>query len=181
MRVTGSLLAAATDRSSHPYVLRAGSDPRRWPSGTSTTTVTRTSLSSIFTLPTSGSSSAEAMEASTPPHDLRPADGRAASPRVISMATGRRTSPWPPSGRDRFRSSSVARNRGDVVHRQLAHPPIELSDARANVVLPRLRGLVLGVLGEIAVRAGRLELLGQPDVQLVLEIRQLLLEPGDDR
>src|SRR5207244_2551216 len=75
----------------------------------------------------------------------------------------------------------VARDRGDVVHRQLAYPPLELSDARANVVLARLGSLVLGVLGEIAVRARRLELLGQPDVQLVLEIRQLFLEPGDDR
>src|SRR5262249_23301619 len=74
----------------------------------------------------------------------------------------------------------VARDGGDVVHRELAHPALELRDARAHEVLPVLGGFVLGVLGQIAVRPSRLELLRQLERELVLQVGQLPLEPGED-
>jgi len=47
-------------------------------------------------------------------------------------------------------------------------------------VLPILGSLVLGVLREIAVRPGRLELLRQLERELVLQFGQLPLEAGED-
>ena len=54
---------------------------------------------------------------------------------------------------------------------------VELADARLQVALPLLGRLVLGVLAQVAVLAGPLDLLRELDLQLVVERPDLLLEP----
>ena len=55
-------------------------------------------------------------------------------------------------------------------------PPLEHGDARLDVGLALLRGLVLGVLAQVAELAGALDLLGQLRLQLALERGDLVFE-----
>ena len=64
----------------------------------------------------------------------------------------------------------AARDRRHRVHRQLTDAAFELRDARAHEVLAVLRGLVLGVLRQIAVRGRGRQLLRELDGELVLQV-----------
>src|SRR5262249_42161809 len=74
----------------------------------------------------------------------------------------------------------AARNRRHRVHRELADASLELRDPGTHEVLPVLRGLVLGVLREVAVRRRCRQLLGEPEGELVLQVGLLLLELRED-
>ena len=68
-----------------------------------------------------------------------------------------------------------------VVHRQLADAPLELADARADEVLPVLAASYSAFSDRSPCAAAVCELLRELEGELVLQVRQLLLEPGEDR
>ena len=65
--------------------------------------------------------------------------------------------------------------------RERGQPPVELPDAGLQVALALLGRLVFGVLAQVAVLARLLDLLGEHDLQLVVERPDLLFEPLLDR
>ena len=56
-------------------------------------------------------------------------------------------------------------------------PPVQLRDARLEEALPLLGRLVLRVLAQVAVLARLQDLLGQVDLELVVELLDLVLKP----
>jgi len=68
------------------------------------------------------------------------------------------------------------RDLGQVDHGQLGEPLAQLTETSVHVTLPLLGGVILGVLREITVLAGGLELLGKLDVELVFQRFDLVLE-----
>ena len=70
----------------------------------------------------------------------------------------------------------VAGNLVEVGEGESGGPPMELADARLEELLPFLRRLVLGVLAQVAVLARLQDLLGQEDLELVVELSHLFFE-----
>src|SRR5688500_6036556 len=65
----------------------------------------------------------------------------------------------------------VDRDLGHVDGRQLAEPLVELAEARLDGLLPLESRLVLTVLAEVAHLDGTANLVGQRDIELVLQAR----------
>lgn len=65
---------------------------------------------------------------------------------------------------------------GEVEHAKIAHALFELADFGVDVALPFLGEFVLGVFGEVAVRTGDSNFLGEFDAELVLECIDFLLD-----
>ena len=76
----------------------------------------------------------------------------------------------------RAEAGAVVRDAVDVDQRDLRHALLEHADARLDEPLPLLRGLVLGVLAQVAQLARALDLLGQLELQLAVERVDLVLE-----
>src|SRR6266849_3148066 len=66
-------------------------------------------------------------------------------------------------------AGTVFRNIGEVQHAEVAHALFKLADFGVDVALALLGVLVLGVFGEVAVRAGNGDFLGEVDVEFVLQ------------
>src|SRR5579859_427257 len=73
-------------------------------------------------------------------------------------------------------AGTVFRNVGEVQHAEVAHTFLELADFGVDVALALLGVFVLGVFGEVAVRTGDSNLLGEFDVEFVLQGINFLLE-----
>ena len=71
----------------------------------------------------------------------------------------------------------VARDPVEVHEGERGEPPVQLRDARLQEALPLLGALVLGVLAEVPVLARPQDLLRQGDLELVVELVDLVLEP----
>src|SRR6266545_1124027 len=65
----------------------------------------------------------------------------------------------------------------EVDEGERGQPPVKLADARLQEGLALLGRLVLGVLAQVAVLAGALDLLGELDLELVVEPADLLFQP----
>ena len=74
-------------------------------------------------------------------------------------------------------AGAVLRDAVEIDHRDLADALLEHGDARVDDLLPLLRRLVLGILAEVAKLARALNLLGEFDLQLALQCRDLVIEP----
>src|SRR6266478_1097721 len=73
-------------------------------------------------------------------------------------------------------AGTVFRNIGEVQHAEVAHALFELADLGIDVALALLGVFVLGVFGEVSVRAGNGNFLGEFDVEFVLQGVNFLLE-----
>ena len=78
---------------------------------------------------------------------------------------------------DRAEAHLAPRDPVEVDEGQRGHAAVELADARLQEALPLLGRLVLGVLAQVAVLARGQDLLGELDLQLVVERPDLLLQP----
>ena len=76
----------------------------------------------------------------------------------------------------RSEARAVVRDAIQVHHRDLADALLQHRDARVDDLLTLLRGLVLGVLAQVAQLARALDLLRQLDLQLALERGDFVVE-----
>jgi len=67
----------------------------------------------------------------------------------------------------------------EVQQRDLADAPFQHADARLEVPLPLFRGLVLGVLAQVAMLPRPLDLLGQLRLELALQLLDFVFEASD--
>src|SRR5262245_50429683 len=83
-------------------------------------------------------------------------------------------------GDARAETGLAVRNAVDVHERDLAHAALQHGNAGVDVGLAFLRGLIFGVLAQVAQLAGALDLLGELHVQLALERVDLVFESLDE-
>jgi len=62
------------------------------------------------------------------------------------------------------------RNTRQIVKSKLSHPFFELGDTGANKVLPGASCFIFGILAEISMSGGFLQVLGDTDMEFVVEL-----------